>query len=552
MRRDALHDCAFLGLMVAVASATYVTRLGFYSDDWAFLGLLRTAGDASFAGRFWALYTPDLWMRPVEGGLFALVYHLFGATPAAFHLLNALALFAGVALFHLVLRELGVPRPIAVAIPLLYAFLPHYSADRFWPSALKITVSMTLYFTSLLAQLRAMRAGHRFTGMAWWALAVLAGAGSVLAYEVFVPLLLLSPIIVWFQAGRTDAGSMTASRSPGRRTAVPLAILAALALVPALAFKAGLTHRLVHREPLAHLIWLLRALRDLAVLHAGPLGVLLVRSAWRVGHARPDLPALLSATLCGGASYWYLARLGSRASPEAAASRPWWRIVTVGLAVWVAGVAVFLVTEDLEVTAAGMGNRTAIAAALGVAMIWIGLAAGATSVLPTRRARDRGFAAATAGLFALVVFINGTLAGYWIEAYSRARNVLSAIQRDFPTALPPGALLLDGVCRFVGPAVVFEAPWDLAGALQLIYGQAGVRADVITPGLEVSDSALITTDYHEQTAYRFADGVVVYDPARGSAHRILDAGEAGRYLARPTRQSPACPAGESGFGVPVF
>ena len=547
---EAVQDCGFLGLMVAIASAPYVARLGFYSDDWEFLGLLRTAREASFAGQFRAIYAPDLLMRPVEAGLFTLVYHLFGAVPLAYHLLNAAALAVGAALFHLVLRELRFQRAVALAVPLIYAFLPHYSTDRFWPSALKITCSMTLYFLSLFAQLRASRAEGRLGAIAWWTLAIVAGTGLALAYEVFVPLLLMSPIVIWFQALRPREGAMSLPSS--RPAAVGFSVLAALALAPALAFKAAVTERMVHREPLTHLLWLLRSLRDLAVLHAWPLGLLLPRGAWQVGHATVELPALLSAAACGCASYWYLARMGSRVAPEVGASPRWFTLVGIGLVVWVAGFAVFLVTEDLEITAAGIGNRTTIAAAVGIAMVWIGLTAGAASLFPTARARIRGFAAGTAALVVLNAFVNGQLAGYWVEAYARAHAVLSAIRHEFPDRLPPGALLLDGVCRFVGPAVIFEAPWDLSGALDLTYARPGVRADVIAPGLSVSDSALLTTVYHEQTAYRFKDGVLVYDPTRRSSHALVDAGSARRYLARRGPDARACPPGESGFGVPVF
>ena len=45
--RDLFSDGLFLVAIVLGSAALYVTQLGFYSDDWAFLGSLTTHGDHS-------------------------------------------------------------------------------------------------------------------------------------------------------------------------------------------------------------------------------------------------------------------------------------------------------------------------------------------------------------------------------------------------------------------------------------------------------------------------------------------------------------------------
>jgi hypothetical protein len=110
----------------------------------------------------------------------ATLYALFGLNPTGYHLANAGVLVASTVLLYLVLRELQVGRTLALAIPLVYAFLPNYSADRFWVATAVAPLSVGLYLLSLLADLRLVR------GRVWrWKLvSVLALLGSGLAYEL--------------------------------------------------------------------------------------------------------------------------------------------------------------------------------------------------------------------------------------------------------------------------------------------------------------------------------------------------------------------------------
>jgi len=48
---------------------------------------------------------------------------------------------------------------------------------------------------------------------------------------------------------------------------------------------------------------------------------------------------------------------------------------------------------------------------------------------------------------------------------------------------PPALALLGGDPLILSRAIVFEASWDLAGALRIIYGDDTIRADVVTPNL---------------------------------------------------------------------
>src|SRR5215207_2345681 len=87
--RGMLRDTAFVASVIAASAALYVTRLGFASDDWAFLGSLTTHGDLSAPGRSvehdFAIY---LRPRPVQVTYQTLLYDAFGPNPLGYHLVE--------------------------------------------------------------------------------------------------------------------------------------------------------------------------------------------------------------------------------------------------------------------------------------------------------------------------------------------------------------------------------------------------------------------------------------------------------------------------------
>jgi hypothetical protein len=78
-----------------------------------------------------------------------------------YHLVNSGVFVLTVLIFYRALHKLGLPRLLSVSIPLVYAVLPHYFADRFWIAASHANVSMALYFLSLYSHVRAMRTRGR-------------------------------------------------------------------------------------------------------------------------------------------------------------------------------------------------------------------------------------------------------------------------------------------------------------------------------------------------------------------------------------------------------
>ena len=103
-----------------------------------------------------------------------------------------------------------------------------------------------------------------------------------------------------------------------------------------------------------------------------------------------------------------------------------------------------------------------------------------------------------AGTLAVVTssgfLIVNALAEQWIAAYAAERTVLANLRERVPS-LPPGStLLLSGTCPYIGPAIVFEADWDLAGALQVLpFANADSPADTISSRRHQDDGAGLLT-----------------------------------------------------------
>jgi hypothetical protein len=196
-----LQDGLFLTLVVLLSCSLYTSRLGFYSDDWVFLSLLKGTVHHSPAGWYQALYAGDVVIRqrPAQIVYLAMLYGFFGLQPFGYHLANALMLVAGSLFFYLSLRVLQLSRLLALALPLIYILLPNYSTDRFWIAAHQATLSIVFYFISLYADLKAVQ-DYPLHLRRWKSISILSLVISGLAYEVTLPLFLMNPLLAWYLA----------------------------------------------------------------------------------------------------------------------------------------------------------------------------------------------------------------------------------------------------------------------------------------------------------------------------------------------------------------
>ena len=550
----ALQDAAFLAVVTVLSLVSYVGRLGFYLDDYRFLRVLGQSHSQSFLGLYSHLHdeAAKTRFRPVQIAMLAGLYKLFGDDPHPYHVFNAAVLVSGVVLVYLLLRELGQSRLVAVAVALLYSTLPHFSTDRFWVAAFQANVSMTLYFLSQYAALRAVRArGGRW--LAWGALATAAAVASVLAYEVALPLFVLTPFLVAYRSRQLPRTDSTRRRSRLLLAAALVALGAALAakLVVAVrvghesSYQLGASGGVVH-----HLGYLVRG--GVAV-NGGTYGLALPYvTGWVVLHRLGWIVAVLALVTAGGV-FLYLRRL-ARSEWELPTATFATRIILAGIAVVALGYAVFITNSEIFFTSAGVDNRVNIAAGFGMAIVLVGLVGWAAAHLPPR-ARSSGFAGALAALCAAgFVIVNG-LASFWITAAQRQDAVLDGIQAHLPAGTGQTTVLLDGICPEVGPGVVFTTQYDLTGALYLRYHDSRLEGAALSPQVQARPKALWIANYFngQRTSlrsYPYGSSTYVYDYPRDTLHRLVDAAAARRYF-RVLSSRPDCPPIRSfDWGIP--
>ena len=553
-RRDSLA----ITVAILLSLVWYAPQLGFYSDDWAFLGAYATSPDQTVGGFYRATFGTLHAGRPLQPWMCAVLYRWFGTNPAGHQLIIALLLVCNALLVYAVATVLRVPRAIALSVALIYGVLPSYSTDRYWWVAAAVTGSVTACLGSVYANARAMTAPPR-TGVLWKLVAAVALIVSCLAYEVAMPLLLVAPALIAWRVWRHH----------GERSRRRLVYLAALVMIDVVlltgvaVFKVRTASRLgaqqgisaqvadiargaIRRDvaPSAYGLNVVNAAR----VHVRDYGVLLPRTAARLGRSAPGAVLLLTLGF-GIAIGVYLASVAIVAVWPTAAQWVW--LFLGGIVVFVLGYAIFLTNYNVQFTTTGIANRTANVAALGAAMSIVGGLGLLATVLPAARARAVAFAGLLA-IYAASGFLSvNAIAGYWIEAYHVEQRVLADIRQRFPALPPDSSLILDGVCPYVGPAIVFEAHWDLAGALQLIYRDATLKANVVTPRMRIEADALSFTLYNRPTRYPYSPRLLVYDARSGEAQPLPDRDTAERWLGKSLR-AWSCPPGHEGIGVEVF
>ena len=544
--RASTVDSLCLALIVVLPAIAYAPQLGFYSDDWF---LLTRAQGAAAEGWLKALElaTTDVFAaRPGHGLYTALLYSLFGFDPLGHHLFNTAVLAGSFVLLYLLLGRVGVSRFDAFAICAIAAVLPQFSTVRVWFSAFQIPLSLLLSLLSAHCQLSYLQRRH----LGWLALAILAALAGIACYEIFMPLLAaFSTALVVLRF--TPAGKLEWNRE--WKSAAPLLAVAA-ALAVALVVKAAVSHRTGSADdPMRYLAIAYRLVNpeyDWRVDSGLNIYAAISVNFWHplVGWAKAPfvgaplaVEALVFAILGAGLVYLRVAK-GPEAAPSPTEPR---LLILFGAAVFALGLAIFLLVSAIILSPKGMGNRALPGAAIGVAIIFWGVLKLVAARLPAR------FSGSAITLFLSLIVALGIgrvtqVAGYWGEAARLQEDVTAAARSDL-RAVPAGStVILDGVCPYRGPGVVFETHWDTAFALGRAAGKE-IRGDVVSERMKLTPSGLETSIYGVPASYTYGPSLYVYDPYRSSLVRLADEAAARRYF-RSTAQRRQCPRSYVGHG----
>jgi hypothetical protein len=536
MDQHRIRDLLFLTMIVFASVVPYVWRVGFYSDDWATLGLLINSPDQSLSGLLAALYDLHykLRMRPTQLVYEAVLFKAFGLNPLGYHLVNATVLTLLCLLLYLVLREFGIRRMIALAVSIVYILLPNYSTDRFWVVAFSYTLTTALFLASTYAFLRAT---HSRRVLSWAVAAHLALATAALGMEVVIPLTLFLCVALYWRSWLAPAGLR--SRLGTRPTILFVFSPAALVIGVSL-FKIALAKAAAVQGfsvfGVMYVAWLTAG--SLAV-NFGTYGLALPHTiAWSLGQL-PSSGAWLACAL-GVVVFLYLSRIET--VPEAP---PFWtKLVLAGSVIFGLGTAIFLVTPQVLFWSTGIANRTWIAAGLGYALVLVG-GSGWVSARVSHGRRRWVFSGMITSLCVSGFVINTAISTYWIAAWPRQLEVLGDIRRALPQLPSHAIVLLDGVCPYLGPAIVFESSWDLRGALQVVYHDPSLQADVTTGRFSIGPDSVSTGIYNVSSSYRYGEDLFVFNGEENTAVRLAHAEIAHAVLGGRT----GCPKGIPGRGT---
>lgn len=520
--RGGLADSAFIALITLLSALPFVGRFGFYSDDWGILAAFALNPHQSLLEGFAG--------RPVQALYSALLFRSFGLDPLGYHLVDTAVLSGCAALLHLLLLRLRLGRAQSFAATFLFIMLPQLSTIRVWFASFQVPLSLAMMLASMHCQLSYARSRKA----AWLAGAVVGGLLSIAAYEIFAPLLAGFAIALVLAAWRNSREWWPIVAGIA---VVGLLALAALYKVVS-SGRAGPVmdpqryllgiHQLFRLDYDWHLDSGLNLIATPRAYFAAPV-IGLWSGAKELVSGRAGVVEAAVAIAIAVIAFWRL-----RGAEQRYAAKP---LLLVGVAAFLLGNATFLVVPAVVFTSTGVDNRVQVGGAIGVAMIFVALLCFAMNLAPVR-SRAVAFATMVALIGALAFARVAQIERYWAEAPALQRQVVIAARADLRNVPAGSAIILDGICPYHGPAIVFETSWDIGGALTLALGRP-VNGDAVSPRMSPTSTGLSTSIYKVPSFYRYARNLYVYNPMRHSLVLLDSATAATRYFA--SRAPRACP-----------
>lgn len=555
------RDIFFLILIVLLSRILFVFKLGFYSDDWSFLELLYFRDS-----KIWE------WYRPASMLSYYLLYSIFGFSPVGYHLLNTFLFILIAVLLFINLAKLNVPRLFVLTIPLVYILLPHYSTIHFWISIIPINLCLLLFLCSLLADLKALESDFPKL-LLWKLLSILAIAVNVLTYELFLPFFYLNLVITYFYYKRlkeNNKSSVNESKAIKTKKIVFLLITNFLFIKIALIYKLFFTKtsaRMMGTETsfFDHMYWLLvntfrldyneydygLNIKQAISTNFADYGIELPLKLFTIFNNYSDVKVFFLSIVITFLIFGYLYTILRKHDHKTFNLRNAVKLILLGITLFGLGYSIFLTNYNIAFTPTGIGNRVSIGAALGIAVIWIGIVTGITGMIKYEKLRNIFFGLSVTFLCVTGIIINNTISAFWVKAYQSEKVVLAEIKNQFSSFPDSSKLMLDGVCPYEGPAIVFESNWDLAGALRILYSKRDLKADIIAPTLKVTDDGFTTTLY--EVEYNYPYELLIYNYNEKKIFRISNKEDALKYFESvDSNYNGICPYGHEAHGVKIF
>lgn len=460
--------------------------------------------------------------RPGLSLLWTVTGHLFGTNPHGYYLFLALTTGLVAAVLHLTLRLLGLPVVAGVLAAGLWLICPFADSQHLWANMMQLEVATILVLAGVATGVLWVRQ----TRMAWIALVAssLLTSAAIMTYEGVAGIALLPLAAVTLSAN-------------WRRTLIKTVIDGLVVVTTATwifrrASAIGTPSQSLSSYPsravtLVHDAW--------STLFAGLLGGLT---------AKGMAASVAAGILIAGGSLLLAVRadmVNVLCDTLRLDSLPRYVITTVLLAAGAfISLAVYLPANDYYTPAQlGVGNRVNgpsvifLVASIGLAVAIIG----DTSRLgwPWRTAGlglAATFAAAVCAAFAHDSLIHER---QYVAASARRIDIESRIRSVDPHPQHGHVILLGGYAQFQSAnwVPVFGAPWDVTGAVQLIYDDASLAAYPLDAADHCGPGGLQPESAPRPVPYEFID---IVDVAGNALVRLSDQADCQAHVAEHASQ----------------
>jgi hypothetical protein len=476
--------------------------------------------DKSINGFFKAATNANTFMRPMQNLLDAVLYFFFGLNPIGYQIANVFFLLANALLFYLLLKKIHMPRVLSVSISVIYLLLPNYSTDRFWFAAFQTNLSSLFYFLSSLTSIKTIYS-QKWRANFWGGLSIVLLLLSTLSYEVIMPLYFLNAIIIGYV--------MVKNKSNYKGYLLTASII--LANVFVFVFKSKVTTRL-DSSPLHQLIFYPIYLMYLIVFSVWSNYIKMTFSLFNIWK-RLSINSITSlvfilAIVLGCTVFLYIHSMFKEIETDLPSASKFKEYTSLGFLIFFLGYSIFFFNNNVSFSA-GMDNRVAIVATMGVAISIIGVVGWVGRNLLSRKLFAVFFPAIIAFIGMSGFLVVNKTAIFWADSYTQQKSILGKIKNKFVSLPHDSTFILDGICPYSGPVVVFDSRWDLRGAVQLMYRDKSLKADIVTPKMQLTEDALVTKLYRFVTKYPYSN-LIIYDYKSNNSYRINSYGDADKYF----------------------
>ncbi len=509
------------GALAALAVLAYFSLVlhgGFHLDDWSNgAGTFYPPGGRSISNSLeW--FKELTFFRPVLVLYVPLTYVVFGMHEHVFLAWAVILAWAGICLFHGVLRKLGVPWIHAVVIAGLALIFPWYDSSRMMPSVGVVTLAIFFLMAGVWVALAGLDRRDWRLHLAAAALFLL----SILSYEITLPVIAGLGLIYLLRAGWREArwrwgldlfvvvvgGVWNLTHTAREASGVSGDLKHLRQIIEGGKVILGQT-ALPTKTPQTTLV-----LIGLGLVFAAGLVVW-----WRErGSADGDAPP------AGGRWAWFHDGInGAGRRTWRWGLREWLLLAAGGIFVFVLGWVIFIPADPYYTPSIwGVSNRVNAMAGFGT-VITVYAAFGVLGCLVGRLIRGVSLApiATTLGLAAILGLGYGIVIHHhtqlWNAAWAKEEEGLAKIKARYPT-LPPSTTIF--ATNWPGNETlgvpIFSAAWDLDGMLKDRYETSEVSGYPLLEGWEMkckpeavemaaAGTTLITAEYGKARIVNLAE-----------------------------------------------